>query len=584
MYLLSILLVIFCTFATIQSGTFSIEDELDWWQKAVIYQIYPRSFKDSNSNGIGDLKGIEEKAEYLKDLGVDAIWLSAIFKSPMTDMGYDVSDYKAIDPLFGTMADFESLRDKLHSLGIKLTLDFVPNHSSDEHEWFIKSVQRIDPYTDYYVWKDPKAWLNETTPVPPNNWISSFEQSMWTYHPTRKQFYLHQFADKQPDLNYRSKELVEEMLNLIRFWLDKGVDGLSMSAIVFLLENESFLDEPVISNQTINGKPTHNAFDHIYTQCQPETYEMLRRFREVADSYKQKDGQTRLLMLGIGTTPTIENTMKFYGNKSHPIAHIPLNYHLLDSLNDISSAHDYQNHLNKWIENMPAGQWPNWVLGNHDHFRISKRFDSSSVDMMNMLLLLLPGTPFAYNGEEIGMEDAKIRWEQTTDVYALDVGPLLYESFSRDPERTPFQWNSSHHAGFSGIDGKTWLPVNPNYYRINVQAQKYNLKSHYNIYKKLIELRSKEAFYRGDFKMYTISDRVFAFKRNLSNEVYVIIMNLNNEEESVDIKNAIANETNGNFEIILVSENSEYEVGDELNASSGVFRMRPKSSIILKST
>ncbi|XP_065203795.1 maltase 2-like [Planococcus citri] len=586
MYSLSILLVIiviFCTFAITRSSTFSTEGELDWWQTAVIYQIYPRSFKDSNSNGIGDLKGIEEKAEYLKDLGIDAIWISPIFKSPMADMGYDVSDFKAIDPLFGTMTDFESLRDKLHSLGIKLTLDFVPNHSSDEHEWFIKSVQRIDPYTDYYVWQDPKAWINETTPVPPNNWIGPFEQSMWTYHSTRKQFYLHQFAEKQPDLNYRSKELVEEMINVIRFWLDKGVDGFRMDAIIHLVEDDRFLDEPVISNQTINGKPAYKAFDHIYTQCLPETYEMFRRFREVADSYKQKDGQTRLVMLEIGTMPTIENTMKFYGNKSHPIAHIPFNFYPLDDLRDTSSAQDFQTSINKWMDNMPQGQWPNWVLGNHDNFRIASRFDPSSVDMMNMFLLLLPGTPIAYNGEEIGMEDAKIRWDQTTDVYALGVGPLWYETFSRDPERTPFQWNASHHAGFSSIDGKTWLPVNPNYYRINVQAQKYNLRSHYNIYKNLIKLRSREAFRRGDFKMYTISDRIFAFKRNLSNEIYAIIMNLNNEEESVDIKNTIANETNGNFEIILVSENSEYEVGDKLNTSSEVFRMRPKSAIVLQS-
>ncbi|XP_065209918.1 maltase 1-like [Planococcus citri] len=171
MYFFSIFLVIFCTSGTTHVSTLSSEDELDWWQKSVIYQIYPRSFKDSDSNGIGDLKGIEEKAEYFKDLGVGAIWLSPIFKSPMVDMGFDVSDFKSIDPVFGTMADFESLRDKLHSFGIKLILDFVPNHSSDEHNWFIKSVQRIEPYTDYYVWQDPKAWINETTPVPPSNWV-----------------------------------------------------------------------------------------------------------------------------------------------------------------------------------------------------------------------------------------------------------------------------------------------------------------------------------------------------------------------------------------------------------------------------
>ncbi|XP_065203800.1 maltase 2-like [Planococcus citri] len=408
---------------------------------------------------------------------------------------------------------------------------------------------------------------------------------MWTYHPKRKQFYLHQFAEKQPDLNYRSKELVEEMMNLIRFWLDKGVDGLRTSATIYLLEDNRFLDEPITSDQTINGKPAYKAFDHIYTQCLPETYEMLRRFREVVDSYKQKDGQTRILMVGIGTLPTMENMMKFYGNKSHPIAHIPLNYVLLNAhaLNDASSAEDYQNSINTWMENMPQGEHPNWMFGNHDTSRIPNRFDSSSVDSINVLLLLLPGTPIACEGEEIGMEDTKIRWEQTTDVCALGLGPLLYETVNRDPERTPFQWNSSHHAGFSAIDGTTWLPVNPNYYRINVQAQKYDLRSHYNIYRNLIKLRSREAFRRGDFKMYNVSERIFAFKRGLPNDVYVIIMNVNNEEESVDIENIISEEINGNFEIVLVSENSEYEVGDKLNASCKLFRMRPKSAIVLQS-
>ncbi|XP_065204698.1 maltase 2-like [Planococcus citri] len=556
-------------------------DTLDWWQTSVIYQICPRSFKDSNSDGIGDLKGIEEKADYLKDLGIGTVWLTPIYKSPMADMGYDISDFKSIDPIFGTMADFESLRDKLHSLGMKLVLDFVPNHSSDEHEWFIKSVQRIDPYTDYYVWGDPKGWINETTPLPPNNWVGPFEQSLWSYHPIRKQFFLHQFARKQPDLNYRYDKLVEEMMNVIRFWLDKGVDGFRMDAVIHLVEDYRFLDEPIVTNLLFSGKPAYVAFDHKYTQCLPETYEMFHQFRELADSYKEKDGQTRVIMLEIGTMPTIENTMRFYGNKSYPISHIPFNFLLMDFLNDTSTAQDFHYYINQWMDNMPEGQWPNWMLGNHDRIRIADRYVPSSVDSMNTLLLLLPGTPVSYNGEEIGMDDVKLSWNQITDVYAQVVDPLMYMARSRDPERTPFQWDSSRHAGFSNTSGKTWLPVNPDYYRINVEAQKNDPKSHLNIYKNLIKLRSKNVFRLGDFKLYNVSEKILAFKRSLQNEIFIIMINLSNEEEVIDFKNTITDVPNTNFNIALVSQNSEFEVGNELNTRDK-FRMIPKSCIVLE--
>ncbi|XP_065203797.1 maltase 2-like [Planococcus citri] len=568
-------------FAFWKTDFIAMDTTLDWWQTTVIYQIYPRSFKDSNSDGIGDLKGIEEKAEYLKDLGVGTVWLSPIFKSPMDDMGYDISDFKDIDPIFGTMADFESLRDKVHSLGMYLTLDFVPNHSSDEHEWFKKSVQKIDPYTNYYVWKDPKAWINETTPVPPNNWISAFQGSAWTYVPERKQYYLHQFARKQPDLNYRSNELLEEMKNVIRFWLDRGVDGFRMDAVPFLIEDDQFLDEPIINPEfTIHGIPAFDAVDHKYTQCLQGTYDILRQFREVLDSYKQKDGKTRLMM--VEAYATLNNTMRFFGTKTQPIAHIPFNFFLLTRLKDESNASDFQNAINDWMNNMPQGEWPNWVLGNHDNRRIAEKFDPSSVDSLNTLLLLLPGTPITYNGEEIGMEGMKIRWDQTTDVGALNVGPLLYNNMSRDPERAPLQWNSSIHAGFSDTKNKTWLPVNPNYYKLNVEAQKNDPKSHLNIYKNLTKLRSKDVFRLGGFKSYIISERIFAFKRNLHNEIYLIVMNLNNEEEFVDIKNTVTDVPNEVFKIALASQNSRFEVGDELNISNSKFGMSPKSSIVLQ--
>ncbi|XP_025411860.1 maltase 2-like isoform X2 [Sipha flava] len=551
--------------------------DLDWWQTAVIYQIYPRSFKDFNGTGIGDLKGIEEKAEHFKDIGVDCVWLSPIFKSPMADFGYDISDFNQIDSTFGTIDDFISLHKRLKSLGIKIILDFVPNHSSDEHEWFKKSEQKIDPYTNYYVWKDAKIDENGLK-IPPNNWQSLFSNSAWTWSEKRNQYYLHQFDPKQPDLNYRSKELVEEMKNNLRFWLNLGVDGYRVDAVPFLFEDPEFQNEQRKPEEIASKeKNTYEQYIHTKTMDLNETYDMISQFREVLEEYKRKDGKTRVMIVEAYTT--VSNTMRYYGDVNNPGAHMPFNFGLLTMLNDHSKAADFNNAVLEWIKNMPSGGWPNWVIGNHDNPRVAARMGPEMVDAMNMLNLLLPGTAFTYMGEEIGMEDTNVRWDQTVDPRGLNAGVDGYRQLSRDPPRTPFQWNANVSAGFT-TGPKTWLPVNPNYWRLNLAEQKEQPRSHYSVYKRLTSLRKTRTMQRGAFVGHVLSEWVYAFSRTLPGaESYYVVMNVGSEDIIVDSSRLLPSSTDRVCKVHTSSINSEHLEGDLLKIDG--FQMRPKSALVL---
>ncbi|VVC30056.1 Glycoside hydrolase superfamily,Glycosyl hydrolase, family 13, catalytic domain [Cinara cedri] len=542
-------------------------NELDWWQTAIFYQIYPRSFRDSNGDGVGDLKGIEEKAEHFKDIGVDCIWLSPIFKSPMADFGYDISDYNQIDSIFGTIDDFVSLKNKLKSLGLKIILDFVPNHSSDEHEWFTKSVQRIDPYTDYYVWKDAKIDVNGTK-LPPNNWRGPL---------CRRVLYLLSHFDV---IIFLVVGII--FYNNLRFWLELGVDGYRVDAVPFLFEDSRFLDEPRkperLASKEIN---TYLQYDHPYTMDLNETYDMISQFRSVLDEYKQKDGKTRVMIIESYTT--LENTMRYYGNEKQIGVHLPFNFQLVTELNAQSNATKFSNTVNQWLDNMPKGKWPNWVIGNHDQPRVATRFGSEMVDGINMLNLLLPGTVFTYMGEEIGMEDANIRWSQTVDPMGLNAGPEYYKTQSRDPPRSPYQWDASVNAGFTdNPEVRTWLPVNPNYWRLNLAAQKNQRDhlSHYAVYKRLAGLRKTRTMQHGVYEGCVVSDWVFAFSRSLSGaETYLVVMNVGTEEERVDLSGLSTVNKQQTWIVHTPSINSQYSIGNILNSSG--FTMRPKSALVL---
>nr|XP_018916040.1 PREDICTED: maltase A3-like [Bemisia tabaci] len=546
---------------------------LDWWQRGVFYQIYPRSFKDSNGDGVGDLRGIAEKVWYLKDLGVSAIWFNPIFDSPGLDLGYDISNYTRIDPLFGTLEDLEYLRDALHKAGIRLLLDFVPNHTSDEHPWFQWSIKKVDPYTNYYVWKDAKMVNGQRKP--PTNWISEFGGSMWKWNDERQQYFLHQFHQKQPDLNYECKELVQEMMDVVRFWLDRGVDGLRLDAINFMFEDPLWRDQELLApdldpNFFLN-------YNRSRTMDQPATYEMVTRFREIFDSYSKKDGRTRVMMTEAYTT--LDKTLGFYQYNGKPGAHMPFNFFFITHVNGRSPAKDYQRAIQGWMQGMPAGHSANWVIGNHDNHRIAARYGTDLVDGMNMIALLLPGTGNTYYGDEIGMDDAAIRFDEGVDPQACQFDKDWFNRVTRDPERTPFQWDTSLNAGFS-TSMKTWLPVNSNFWRLNLKDQmQSNEKSHYKVYKRLMDVRKTDTMLYGDVETYVLAKWVFAFTRRLTgSDTYVVVVNLGSDTTSVDLS-AFMSDLPETLTVHTGSVNTQYDPNDKV--PTGVFYMRPKASILL---
>lgn len=422
----------------------------EWYESGNYYQIYPRSFRDSDGDGIGDLNGVTEKLQYLKDIGFTGTWLSPIFKSPMVDFGYDISDFYSIQPEYGTMEDFERMIARAKEVGIRIILDFVPNHSSDKNEWFTKSVDSDPAYKDFYIWHDGK--INNVTGErePPNNWVSEFRYSAWEWNDVRQQYYLHQFATAQPDLNYRNPAVVAEMKNVIKFWLAKGVSGFRIDAIPYLFEVDldrynQYPDEP-LSNDPDCTPDDHCYTEHIYTQDQPETFDMIYQWRELVDEFHEENGGDKRLLMTEAYT-SFDNMIKFYGDGVRNGSHIPFNFDFLSNINSTSKAPEYVEHIQKWMNAMPAGVHANWVLGNHDNKRVASRFGVNRTDLINILLQTLPGNAITYNGEEIGMTDVYISWEDTVDPNACNSDPEHYYARSRDPARTPYQWDASSMAG-----------------------------------------------------------------------------------------------------------------------------------------
>ncbi|XP_069978318.1 maltase A3-like [Penaeus vannamei] len=507
-------------------------EELPWWKTSIVYQVYPRSFMDSTGSGVGDLIGIASRADYLRDLGVGAVWLSPVFASPMADFGYDVSNFTDIDPVFGDLRDFDDLLDELHRRGLKVILDFIPNHTSDQHEWFLKSVRREDPYTHYYVWEEPAGYNVAGDPIPPSNWLSVFRGSAWEWVEERQQFYLHQFLVEQPDLNFRNPAVREEMKDALRFWLDRGVDGFRVDALKFLFESRNvYEDEPPAQDSNVEDPLQYESLAHTLTVDQPETFEALAEWRELVDEYED-----RFLMVEVYAD--INETMKYYGNETHPLADFPFNFQLLDSFQgrDNFTGESVMAVIDEWMTNLPEGKWPNWVIGNHDNGRVASRLGSDLVDALNMLILLLPGTPVTYYGEEIGMEDNFISWEDTQDPRGLNFGRERYKDFSRDPARTPMQWGDEPNAGFSTANA-TWLPVNANLTSSNVATQDEAKVSHLNIYRQLSELRREVTFVRGDLAFPQVTEEVIAILRSYRRAPsYLLVINTSEYDVTVDLQ------------------------------------------------
>ncbi|PZC79249.1 hypothetical protein B5X24_HaOG216515 [Helicoverpa armigera] len=508
----------------------------NWWKSAVVYQIYPRSFMDSNGDGIGDLTGIKNKLPYLQDLGVDAIWLSPIYKSPMYDFGYDIADYKSISPDYGTMDDFDALMAEAKKLGVRVVLDYVPNHTSNESEWFVNSAKRNGTYADYYVWANGKT--DASGSYPPSNWISIFHKSAWEYNKDRGQYYLHQFVIGQPDLNYRSQALQEEMKEVLRFWLRKGVSGFRVDAVNMLYEVDPadhggiFPDEPP-SNNTSATPDDYEYLLHPYTKDLNETYEVVYDWREVLDSFAQNE--TKIMMTEAYTD--IDLMMRYYGDGKRD-GSMPFNFVFLGNITGSSNANDMKLVIDSWLSKMPSGKVANWVNGNHDQSRMATRHGVNRVDAMNLLALILPGVTITYQGEELGMTDGYISWVDTKDPQACNTeDPINYWKSSRDVARTPFHWDSSTNAGFSSA-AKTWLPVASNYQTVNVEVQKATNKSHYHFYKDVVALKHTAAVADGTLGTHAVTSNVLVVTRvppSSKDHTIVAIINLASTSTTIDL-------------------------------------------------
>jgi alpha-glucosidase len=477
-----------------------------WWQRGVIYQVYPRSFMDSNGNGTGDLPGITSRLDYLQWLGVDAIWISPMFPSPMADFGYDVSNYTDVDPLFGTLADFDELVAQAHRREIKVVLDYVPNHTSDRHSWFVESrSSRNNPRRDWYIWKDARPEGG-----PPNNWLSAFGGSAWEFDASTGQYYYHAYLKEQPDLNWRNSDVQRAMYDVLQFWFQRGTDGFRIDALRQVMKDEQFRDNPPDPDWTPAKDPYHSLVP-LYSTDRPELMDIVHRFREIAEEYAQG------VLIGELWLP-IDRLVAYYGLEGRGL-HLPFNFHLILTP---WLARPISRLIGTYEAALPAGAWPNWVLGNHDRSRVASRVGEAQARVAAMLLLTLRGTPTVYNGDEIGMHDVAMPPELVQDPFERNVPGL---GVGRDPERTPLQWDDGPHAGFSTV--APWLPVADDYSRVNIAVQRDDPRSMLSLHRQLIALRrARSALSLGSYRLVYTDDDVLVYERSTDAETICVALNL----------------------------------------------------------
>jgi alpha-glucosidase len=492
-----------------------VPDTHHWWQAGIVYQVYPRSFQDSNCDGVGDLRGITARLDYLVELGVDAVWISPIYPSPMVDFGYDVSNYTDIAPIFGTLADFDALVAAAHERGLKVVLDFVPNHTSDQHPWFNESrASRDSAKRDWYIWRDGKP--NGSVP---NNWVGEFGGPAWTFDETTKQYYYHAFLKEQPDLNWRNKDVRDAMLAVLKFWLDRGVDGFRVDAVHHLIEAEHLKDNP-LNPDWCEGQSPARRLARLYSLDQQETHDCIAEMRALADAYDDR------VLIGEASLP-IDQLMAYYG-KEAPGFHLPFNFHLIKSPWDpqviAALIEQYESALSGGVE-----RWPNWVLGNHDRSRVASRVGPEQARVAAMLLLTLRGTPTIYQGEEIGMMDVAIPTQAVRDPWEKNVPGL---GLGRDPERTPMQWDQSDGAGFTS--GEPWLPLSADHKTANVATQREEPGSMFILYRQLIALRRREpALSIGAHVIAEAIGDVLTYRRYHQGRWISVALNFSNEARVV---------------------------------------------------
>lgn len=476
-----------------------------WWQEGIIYQVYPRSFYDTNNDGVGDIPGIIEKLDYLQWLGVNIIWLSPVYSSPMKDFGYDISDYTDVQPIFGTLNDLDRLIAQAHSKGMKIIMDLVPNHTSDQHLWFLESRSSKDnPKRDWYIWHDA------VDGQVPNNWLSVFGGSAWEWDETTGQYYYHAFLKEQPDLNYRNPEVVQAMLNVMHFWLRKGIDGFRVDVMWHLIKDKQLRNNPP-NPAWQEHMVTYDSLLPIFSTDQPEVHALVTEMRNILDQYDDR------MMIGEVYLP-IDKLVTYYGVNNNG-AHLPFNFLLLQAQWD---AMHIARLVDEYMVALPERAWPNWVLGNHDQLRIRSRVGLQQCRIAAMLLLTLQGTPTMYYGDEIGMPDVPIPRDEVQDPQGLNMPD---KNVSRDPCRTPMQWDDNQYAGFS--PAKPWLRIDKSYKKENIAIQRNATDSMLLFYKRLIALRQAEPSLKtGKYERIFTDRQGMAYLRSQDgSDAFLIVLN-----------------------------------------------------------
>ncbi len=525
------------------------DSQSPWWQSTTIYQIYPRSFQDTTTNGIGDLPGILARLDYLVKLGISTIWISPIYPSPMADFGYDVADYTAIDPLFGTLADFDQLLAAAHDRNLRLILDFVPNHTSDQHPWFLESRSSLtNPKRDWYLWRDPGP-----DATPPNNWPSNFGGSAWTFDPTTSQSYLHSFLPQQPDLNWWNPEVRTAIFACLEFWLDRGIDGFRMDVLWLLIKDPQFRDNP--PNPQYFGGNTLWSVLPKYTANQPETHSIVHQMRTLLDAYPQRPVLIGEIYLDIPELVT------YYGTPVLPEAHLPFNFHLIQTP---WQAPRIAQLIRDYEAALPPGAWPNYVLGNHDQTRLATRIGPYQARVAAVLLLTLRGTPTLYYADELGLPDALITPSEIRDPAELRQPGI---GQGRDPERSPMPWSNTPNAAFTTPEATTWLPLVQNWpaYTVETQTQPDALHSSLRLYQALLRLRrAQPELTLGSIENITNTDQTLTYTRA---QTFQIHLNLTDQPQQIQAPGTL----------LLTSYLDQPET-----IITGPYTLRPNEALILR--
>jgi alpha-glucosidase len=498
-----------------------------WWQHGVVYQIYVRSFQDSNGDGLGDLEGIIGRLPYLSEtLGVDAIWITPFYPSPMVDFGYDIANYTDVDPRFGDLATFDRLLDAAHRLGLKVIVDYVPNHTSSEHPWFRESrSSRQSPRRDWYFWRDPRP-----DGTPPNNWLSVFGGSAWTWDEATEQYYLHSFHTEQPDLNWRNPAVQAAMFDVARFWLERGVDGFRIDVASLIMKDPELRDNPPDPDPEPIWVQTMGSWAmqlHQNDLNHPDIHPVYREFRQLLDSYSATSPR---MAIGELHDRDLAVWSSYYGAQLDEL-HMPFNFHLLGASWESAAVRAIVSQIEAAVA---PGAWPNWVLGNHDQARIATRLGAAHARLAMLLLLTLRGAPTLYYGDELGMPNVAVAPEQAQDPWELQ-NPG--QGLGRDPQRAPMLWDASANAGFCPPGATPWLPLAPDAERLSVAAQLEDPRSMLALTRALLRLRrGEQALRAGAYQTIdSAPDSCFAYLRTLGEARWLTILNFSPEAQTVEL-------------------------------------------------